>query len=402
MTDRPLPFEGIRIVDFSRLLPGPWATRMLAEMGATVIKVEPPGEGDPSRHNHPAYRQDSVYSHQCNAGKRSICVDLASAYGQRIAQRLLREADVLVETYRPGVADKLGVGYRAARELNPRLIHCSISGFGHTGPMATVAGHDLIIQGMTGLMGCSLDAVNPPTVPGLQSADYAGALTAVIGIQAALAQRAKTGEGCQLDLSMYEALFSMCMIPLSTPLARRAGFGGEPRMESFGGNPRYCTYLSRDHKPIAVTLLETKAWRAFCELAGRLDLVFDDEAPADRLSTHGERGLLYRQALKDYCASYTWAEHMERMNRLGIAICPICTPEEALVQPQVAARNMLVEIDHPVEGRIPHLTNPLARSGLATAAPAPAPTLGADANAILRELAFTDAEIAAFRAAGTI
>jgi CoA:oxalate CoA-transferase len=394
---RELPLQGVRIVDFSRLLPGPWATQMLGGLGADVIKVEQPGIGDPSRHNHPRFKKHSVYFNVANANKRSITLDLAQPAGRDIAHRLLRDADVVIESYRPGVARKLGIDYATVKEINPRAIYCSISGFGQDGPLSHIAGHDLVLQGMTGLMGCSLDETNPPTVPGLQSADFAGALFTVIGVQAALAQRARTGTGCEIDLAMFEALFSMCFIPLSTWLAESAGFSGALRMESFGGNPRYATYLSKDGKPVAVSLLETKAWREFCRGIGRPDLVSDDETPADRLGSHGERGVLYRQAVATYCASHSWAEIMEHMERTGIAICPVCTPAEAAALPHVAARGLIDTIEHPVEGPIPQLVNPLARAGLALRKHRPAPDLGEHTEEILRGIGYSPAQIGEFR-----
>jgi len=383
----------VRVVDFSRLLPGPFATQMLGELGADVIKVEPPGMGDPSRYNHPKYREHSVYFNATNAHKRSICIDLASDTGRVVARRLLATADVVVETYRPGVAARLGIDHASVRAYNPRMVYCSISGFGQDGPLSHIAGHDLVIQGLTGLMGCALDVQNPPPVPGFQAGDFAGALMAVIGIQAALAQRSLTGEGCNLDLSMFEALFNMVLIPLSSEMAGSAGRSGQPRMESFGGNPRYATYLSQDGKPVAVTLLETKAWREFCCIANRPDLVSQEESLADRLSAHGALGEQYRQALVDYCASLTWDEHMQRMVQTGIAICPVCTPAEAMRLPHVRARGLLDRIDHPAEGPIPHFVNPLARAGLAHRSDRPAPPLGGHARAILRDLGYGDDEI---------
>ncbi len=164
-------------------------------------------------------------------------------------------------------------------------------------------------------------------------------------------------------------------------------------MESFGGNPRYATYLSKDGKPIAVSLLETRAWREFCETIGRLDLVFEDETPEHRLSAHGERHALYRNALEEYCASYTWQEIMRHMSETGIAICPVCTPEEALKLPHVAARGMVGQLDHPLEGRIPYLVNPLVRAGLAREVPHPAPDLGGQTEDILNELGYSEEQV---------
>jgi crotonobetainyl-CoA:carnitine CoA-transferase CaiB-like acyl-CoA transferase len=387
-----LPLSGVRVLDFSRLLPGPFATQMLGELGADVIKVEQPDIGDPSRHNHPQFKTNSVYFNAVNANKRSIAVDLKQAPGRELIERLLAHADVVIESFRPGVAKKLGIDYASCKRANARIVYCSITGFGQSGPLSHIAGHDLVIQGMTGLMGCALGEQNPPAVPGFQAADFAGSLYAVIAVQAALAQREKTGVGCEVDLAMFEALFHMCLLPLSSRLAQSAGYSGEPRMESFGGNPRYSTYLSKDGKPVAVSLLEARAWREFCEAIGRADLVSEDETPEHRLSAHGERHGLYRTALTEWCGSHTWEEIMRHVDETGIAICPVCTPGEALALPHVAARNMVGHIDHPIEGRIPYLTSPLARAGLAREIPHPAPDLGEQTRDILGELGYTEAE----------
>lgn len=390
-TDRPLPLTGVRVIDFSRLLPGPYATMMLGELGADVVKVEQPGLGDPSRHNHPRYRHESVYFHAANGNKRSIALDMATAPGKEVAARLLRWGDVAVESFRPGVAARLGIDYTRAQAINARLIYCSITGFGQSGALAHIAGHDLAIQALTGLMGCSPDGEAP--VPGFQAADFAGSLYAVIAIQAALAQRAQTDSGCEVDLAMFEALFNMCFVPLTSALAKRAGHSGEPRMEAFGANPRYATYRTKDGRQVAITLLETKAWREFCTHIGRPDLVSADETPADRLGNHGERAAAYRDALAQYCASQTWEELMRQAERTGIAICPVASPVDAVNLGHVAARDMLGRVEHPSEGTIPQLVNPLWRAGLARKQHLPAPRLGEHSHEILKMLGYPPAEI---------
>jgi crotonobetainyl-CoA:carnitine CoA-transferase CaiB-like acyl-CoA transferase len=388
---RPLPLAGVKVLDFSRLLPGPFATMMLGELGADVIKVEQPGIGDPSRHNHPRYRQGSVYFHAANGNKRSIALDMATDAGKAVAARLLRWGDVAVESFRPGVAARLGIDYPRARKINPRIIYCSITGFGQSGPLAHIAGHDLAIQALTGLMGCAPDGEAP--VPGFQAADFAGSLYAVIGIQAALAQRAQTGVGCEVDLAMFEALFNMCFLPLSSAFAKLAGHDGEPRMESFGANPRYATYRTKDGRQVAITLLETKAWREFCAHIGRPDLVSAEETPADRLGNHGERAPAYRTALAEYCSTQTWDELMRQMERTGIAICPVASPADAVSLSHVAARDMVGRVEHPDEGAIPQFVNPLWRAGLARKHHLPAPALGQHTREILQTLGYSSSEI---------
>lgn len=237
-------------------------------------------------------------------------------------------------------------------------------------------------------------------MPSFHAADYAGSLMAIIGIQAALMQRVRTGEGCEIDISMFEAMFNLAKVSLTPAIGRLGDFTGERRTEVFGGNPRYATYLSKDGKPVAVSLLETKSWRAFCEMIGRPELVSDKETPADRLSAHGELQGLYREVLETYCASHTSAEIMESMDRTGIAICPICSPDEALALAHVLERGMIGYVDHPVEGRVPQFINPLARAGLARGPHRPAPALGQHTDEILAGLGYSPAEIAALRADG--
>jgi len=391
MKTNQLPLSGIKIVDFSRLLPGPWATQMLAELGAEVYKVEEPDIGDPSRHSYPRYKENSVYFHATNGSKKSITIDLRQASGVEVAKRLIKHCDVVVESFRPGLMKKLGLDYEVASAINPKTIYCSISGFGKTGSLSHIAGHDLVIQSMTGLMGCAPDG--QATVPGMQSADFAGSLYCVIAIQAALAQREKTGKGCDIDISMYESLFNMCLIPLSSSFAKSAGYSGEPRMESFGGNPRYSVYQSKDGRSIAITLLEFKIWKEFCLKIERPDLIYLDETPADRLSTHGERGIVYRKALTEYFSQFTWAQIMEHMLKTGIALAPVCSPEEAMHLDHVRERGAIDYMQHPIEGKIPYLVNPLARSGLALQSHQPAPLLGENTEEILKNIGYSEEEI---------
>lgn len=398
-----LPLAGMKVLDFSRLLPGPWCTQMLADLGAEVVKIEQPGIGDPARHNEPNYRTGSAYFHSVNRGKKSLALDLAAPAGKEIALRLIDSADVLVESFRRGVTSRLGFDEAAARLRNPRLIYCSITGFGQDGPLAPLPGHDLVIQAVTGLMGTRPVPGEAPAVPGFQAADYAGANAAVNGILAALLRRHQTGAGSYLDISMFDSLFAMCNIVLTGAMARAAGNQTGPWMEAWGGNPRYTTYATRDGKAVAVSLLETRTWEALCAFMGRPDLVSPDETPKDRHSSHGERATLYRDALSAYFAAHDRDEVIARLQAADIPICAIHTPDEALAHEHVAARGLVEWLDHPTEGRIPQLTNPLARSGLATTQGGlSVPELGADSDSVLQALGYNDAECSALRQSGVI
>ena len=394
--------SGIRILDFSRLLPGPWATQMLADLGADVIKVEQPVVGDYSRHNPPNFKESGVYYNSVNTNKRSITIDLTSPDGKAVAHRLIEKSDVIVESFRTGVAKKLDVHYEKARSINPDIVYCAITGYGQDGPLSRVPGHDLVIQSMTGLMGMSVDREPLPPVPGFQAADYAGGAVAPTAILAALMRRQQTGEGCYFDLSMFDCLFYMCNIVLTGGMSRLAGHSGEPAMQPWGGNPRYATYLCGDGKPVAVSLLEAVQWRQFCNFIERSDLIDESEGPEDRHSTHGDRAPLYREAIEGYCKAHTRDSLLAKMEAEQIPICAIYTPDEALADDNVKQRGLVEYVDHPVDGRIPHLTNPLDRTGLTIEGRKPAPGLGENNDDILAEFGYSEAERQDLKAKGVV
>ena len=387
-----LPYAGIRVVDFTRLLPGGWCTQMLADCGADVVKVETPHGGDYSRFNPPDFKHTGVYYNSVNRNKRSLALDLQQSASRPVLRRLLETADVVVEAYRTGVPVKLGMDYETARGLNPGVIYCSITGFGQDGPLADQAGHDLNIQGLTGLMTGGMRPGELPRSPNFQAADYAGAALACMGIMAALAARAQTGRGRYLDISMLDSLFSMCNIVATSALSRLGGGTGEPAMQPWGNNPRYAVYAARDGLPVSVSLLERKFWGLFCEAIGRRDLYNRDEESRDRHTDHGGRAALYRAAIAEYCASHPREELVRRMHAKGIPVFPVYTPEEALASPAVRERGMVETMPHPLEGEIPQIGNPLTRAGLARTDQCPAPALGADTRHVLDELGFTEAQ----------
>lgn len=370
MADRKLPLDGIRIADFSRLLPGPWCTQMLADLGAEVIKVERP-DGDPSRHNPPLYNSESVYFCSVNGGKTSLALDLSTPEGRSAAHALISDADVLVESYGRGGAEKLDVHWDRANALNARLIYCSLTGFGQTGTLAQIAGHDLAIQAATGL----LSLADTPA-PAFQAADYAAATMAVIAIMGALRSRDRDGQGAYLDVAMFDALFGMGNIGLASALGRHAGGPGTPTMEVWGGNPRYRTYTTRDGKKVAVCLLEAKIWRKFCELIGRPDLNFADEGHEARLSSHGDRAELFREALATYCLSHDRDEIGAVMTRLALPVIPVLTPDEAVASDHVRSRGLVEAVEHPTEGHTFTLRSGLMDSGVMRPRRGAAPLIG--------------------------
>ena len=389
--DLKLPLAGIRVLDWTRLLPGPWCSQLLGDFGADVIKVEQRDIGDPSRHNPPSYRSDSVYFHSVNGNKRSLTIDLKAPGARAFTARLIARSDVMMESFSASVAAKFDIDAAAALKINPKLIHCSISGYGQTGPLSTVPGHDLVVQAATGLLA---PGGTEPQMPGFQTADYAAGLMACIGILAALRRRDQSGLGAALDISMFDSMFQLGQIGLGSAMARAAGASGEPAMEVWGGNPRYALYPTRDGKTMAVSLLEARYWRKFCSVIGQPDLAPDHEHPSARLSGHGERNEYYRKAIADYCMAHDRDDIARDMAKQDIPVIPVLTPDEALASPHVAERGLMRRIPHATEGTIAQLRNPLHPSGLVREQRTPAPELGADNSKILQELGFSNNEVA--------
>ena len=299
-----IPLEGVRVLDFSTLLPGPLATLILAEAGAHVTKIERPERGDEMRSYAPKFGTDSVNFALLNRGKESVELDLKSPEAGKVLRPLIERADVLVEQFRPGVMERLGFGYDQLSEINPRLIYCSITGYGKEGPRAGVAAHDLNYVAEAGLLGLTAGADGAPPIPQVLLADIGGgAYPAVMNILLGLLQRERTGEGAHLDVSMSDNVFTFLYWALGNGTA--AGDWPEPGGELVtGGSPRYNIYRTSDGRYVAAAPLEEHFWRNFCdllELEG--ELRNDSEDPEATLAAVAERIALHP-------ASY-WQERFE-------------------------------------------------------------------------------------------
>ncbi|MDP2297021.1 MAG: CaiB/BaiF CoA-transferase family protein [Pseudolabrys sp.] len=394
-----LPLAGAKVVDLSRLLPGPWCSQTLGDLGADVIKIEQPDIGDYGRFNPPYYREGGVYFNSVNRNKRSITLDLKLEADSRIALDLMRDADIVVESYRAGVTTKLGIDYAAISKINPGVIYCSVTGFGTDGPFALVPGHDLSIQGATGILDVGPHE-GAPAMPGFQAADYAGATYATIAVLAAYIQRLKTGRGRHLDIALYDSLMVLSNIALTGAMARAAGHSGKPELEVWGNNPRYATYPTKDGKAVTVCLLEMRTWEQFCKLIGRTDLIYK-ETYADRHTSHGERADVFRDVIGQLCIAHDRDELVARMVEADIPICPIYSPDEALASAEARGRTLIRMADHPTEGPIPQIFDPLTRAGLADPLRRMAPGLGEHNDEIRRELSLNKAGAATLQSSST-
>jgi crotonobetainyl-CoA:carnitine CoA-transferase CaiB-like acyl-CoA transferase len=369
-----LPLAGLTVLDFSTLLPGPLATLFLAEAGAEVIKVERPG-GEDMRRFPPPLGDGSAPFAALNAGKKSIVADLKTQEGRAALHPLLGRADILVEQFRPGVMDRLGLGYGDVRTINPKVVYCSISGYGQTGPRAGEAGHDINYQAVAGLLSLSPGTLHAPTVPPALTADIGGgAMPAVINILLALRRRDLTGEGCHLDIAMADAAFTFAWQGLAEGFAT-GRFPGSQETMLTGGSPRYGLYATADGRFLAVGALEPKFWEAFCGGIGLEPAFRDDER--DPAGT--------RTAITAVVARKTAAEWTAILGPLDCCATVVASLEEAAADPHFRDRGLFrarasdrqgrsipmaslplaKELRRPLEGprSVPELRNPLSGMG---------------------------------------
>jgi crotonobetainyl-CoA:carnitine CoA-transferase CaiB-like acyl-CoA transferase len=384
------PLSGTRILDLSRLLPGPVATLHLADLGAEVIKVEDTGTGDSGRFLGPMHGTTSWFFETVNRNKRSLCLDLKRPDGVAVFLDLCRGADVVVEGFRPGVMDRLGVGYDAVRAVNPRTVYASITGYGQTGPLRHRAGHDINYIGYAGVLDQTGPAGGPPVVPNFQIGDVlGGALMALVGILAALTEARTTGRGRHVDVAMTDAVLAHAVFPLvSVVSAGSAPARGEGLLS--GGVPCYGVYPTRDGRYMAVGALEEKFWRTFCTALGRPDLVPLQMA-------EGEAGGKARREIETIFRGRTQREWVELFEPLDCCVTPVLTPGEALASEQARVRG-LVSWD----GGTPRVGLPLGLSDFVADSPRPAPAAGADTDSILRQAGYDAARIAALRAGAVV
>jgi alpha-methylacyl-CoA racemase len=292
------PLQGLTVLDFSTLLPGPMATLILAEAGAEVIKIERPGRGEDMRGYEPKWGADSVNFALLNRGKKSVTLDLKDPADRAKLEPLIARADIVVEQFRPGVMARLGLDYDTLAKKNPRIVYCAITGYGQTGPKRDAAGHDLNYIGDAGLLSLSMGDLAHPTVPPALIADIAGgAYPAVMNIMFALAQRQHSGRGCRLDIAMTENLFPFMYWAIGDGLAAQQWHGNGTALVC-GGTPRYRLYLTSDSKVVAAAPIEQKFWEEFCELIG-LDAELRDDS-RDMAATSRRIGDILRTQTGEY------------------------------------------------------------------------------------------------------
>lgn len=381
----PGPLAGIRILDLTRLLPGPVATLHLADLGAEVIKIEDPQVGDYARTLGTGQGEDSAYFRMINRNKQGLLLDLKKPEGVDVFMRLAREADVIIESFRPGVMDKLGVGYAAIAAVNPKIAYCSISGYGQDGPYKDLAGHDINYLGYAGVLDQIGSAGGNPAIPNFQIADLlGGALTAAMGILAVVVEAQRTGQGRYIDVSMTDSVlghtyFSMLRLNDAGQSAPR----GSDLLS--GGLPCYATYRCADGKHMAVGALEGKFWKTACEVLGRPEWL---KRQWDA-SLRGEMAELFATRRRDEWASLFAA--------VDCCITPILSPEEALANEQITARQMVITVDG-----LTQFAPPLKMSGFEFSIRHLAPKVGEHNETILRKAGYSSEQISGLMASGAL
>jgi formyl-CoA transferase len=389
------PLAGIRVLDFTRVLAGPSAALALADLGAEVIKIEPPGTGDETRGFPPMREGVSHYFLSVNRGKKSIVIDLKTEDGVALARDLAGKSDILIENYRPGVMDRLGLGYATLAAANPGLIYCAISGFGMTGPLRDRPSFDIVLQAMSGALSVNGEPGGLPTKLGIPLGDLVGGINGPIGILAALHERHATGRGRLIDISLMDGLIGMLGY-----LAQLAFFTGEDPVPQGSQHPNLVPYgiFPAQDGSIVIACLTDAFWMRICTALAMPELGADP-----RFATI-ERRRDNRAAVNEILSAFTRERSMEALVALftehQVPHAPILGVTEALSQPQAVAREMVVETEHKLLGKIPIVNRSIRFADAPQPTPAAPPVLGEHGDEILGGILGLSADrIAALRAA---
>ena len=391
--------EGITVVDFTRVLSGPFCTMQLADMGARVIKIEQPGRGDDTRGWGPPFIEgESAYFLSVNRNKESITVDLKHPDASAVIDGLLSRADILVENFRPGTMERLGLGFEQVASKYPRLIYCSISGFGQTGPRREEAGYDAVAQAEGGLMSITGPAEGPGYRLGVAVSDIVSGMFAVQGVTLALFARERTGKGQRVDISMLDATAALLTYQAGIYFATGTT---PPRM----GNRHptitpYETFEASDGD-FVVAVGNDEQWRKFCRVIGAAGMADDPRFATnrDRLMNYDELRPLLAAQLRERMRD----DWVDALKKAGVPCGSVRTVSEVLEDPQISAREMIQPVEHPVSGHVRAMGNPVKLSDDKGRAGLPPPTLGQHTEAVLRnDLGLSDARIAQLRAAKAI
>ena len=395
-----LPLSGLKVIDYSHFLAGPFLSRTLAALGAEVIKVERPKSGDAGRASPTQREGISGYFLQQNMGKRGLCLDLRRPEARELMTRLSAEADIFIENYRPGALAKFGLDYQSLSAINPRLIYASISAFGQTGPLSERAGFGLIAEAMSGAMSLLGSEGEAPPLFRMPLADMYTGSHGATAVLAALLARAQTGRGQHIDLALYDCMVSMHDYALQGYLMSEGREMPRPSGDNLPDSTVYGCFAARDGALVIAAQVD-ETWLNLAQLIGGATIKADPRfhGAANR-NTHNAEAIAL---VRDWCARQpSRAEALAQLDAAGVPAAPVQRIDEVARCPQLLARGMIIEQNHPVIGKVRLPNLPFNVSGMAQTVPSPAPALGADNAEIARELGFSAAEIAQMQASGAL
>lgn len=396
--ERKLPLQGIRVIDFSQILAGPFCTMLLADMGADVVKVEKPNGGDDTRRYGPPFIEgESAAFLTLNRNKRSVVLDLKSEQGLGVVRRMLADADVMLHNFRPGVVERMGLGYADVSALNPAIVYCAVSGFGATGPYSQRAGFDLVAQGMSGLMSINGFPDSPPAKVGVPMADLNTGMFCAYGILTAYINRLATGNGQHVDASLLESGMAYTLYESATYFA--TGEVAGPLGSAHRMIAPYQAFATQDGY-INIGAANQNNWERMCRAVGRDDLL--DDA---RFASNPERMVNIQSLtpiMEETFRTQTTAHWVEILERAGVPCGPIYNIEQVYADPHVQSRDMAVELQHPKAGGIRNIGVAVKLSDTPGSVRTPAPLLGQHTDDVLAEFDYAEAEIAALRQSGAL
>ena len=404
------PLSHIRVLDMSRILAGPWAAQTLADLGAEVIKIERPGTGDDTRTWGPPFIQDtegnetqeSAYFLSTNRGKKSVALDISKPEGQEVLRKLAAKSDILIENYKVGGLAGYGLGYEDLKKINPGLIYCSITGFGQTGPFSSRAGYDFLIQAMGGIMSVTGEADGKPGAGpqkiGIALTDVLTGLYTNIAALSALARREKTGEGCHIDM----ALLDVTTATMANQALNYLVTGNSPTCMG-NAHPNIVPYEAFEASDmyLIVAVGNDGQFTRFVEAAGQPDLATDERFATNAARVENRDVLI--PIIKDFMKQKTGQEWIDDLEKVGVPCGPLNNMEQVFAHPQVQARGMQMELDHPLAGTVPQVASPIKITGEEFEYQGAPPTLGQHSEHVLGEvLDMSEDEITALRDSGVL